>query len=271
MSEVVDLYDSHYARAQDDVYRAVRAATFDEDFGQTSWITGAECDAFARDLGLRAGSRLLEVACGSGGTALRLVARSGAAAVGMDLHADGVRAAAQRARELGLDARAEFRVADADEPLPFPDASFDALFCNDAVNHLRDRARVLREWARVLRPGGRLVYTDPCVVTGALSDAEVAARSSIGRFLFVPRGLNEQCVRDAGLELEGSRDATDAVASTSRRWRDAREAHAAALRGFEGAERFESFQRFLATVHALSSERRLSRFAYSARKPQLGS
>lgn len=263
-----DFYDSHYGAPDADVQRAIRAETFDQDLGQTSWITAAEVDEFGRWLDLRPGSRLLEVACGTGGVAARLAETTGAAATGVDLHASAVQAASRRAQQSPARELLQFRVADANEPLPFLDASFDALFSNDAVNHLRDRARVLAEWTRVLRPGGRCLFTDPVVVTGALTNAEIALRSSIGFFLFTARGVNEAFLEAAGLRVMRTADVTESVAKTSRRWHDARAKRSGSLREFEGSQGFDDFQRFLAVVHALSSERRLSRFAYLAEKPE---
>lgn len=45
--------------------------------------------------------------------------------------------------------------------LPFRDASFDALFAGELIEHLDDPTRGLREFRRVLRPGGRLILTTP--------------------------------------------------------------------------------------------------------------
>jgi hypothetical protein len=46
-----------------------------------------------------------------------------------------------------------------------------------------------------------------------------------------------------------------------------RQQHTAALIRREGAETFAGLQQFLAAVHRLTSERRLSRFAYQGRNP----
>jgi len=63
------------------------------------------------------------------------------------------------------------------------------------------------------------------------------------------------------------RDVTDAEATVSARWRDARARRREALAAIEGQEAFDALQRFLDAVCTLSSERRLSRFAYLAHKP----
>jgi len=263
MKPPVDFYDSHYGQLDDEVYRSIRVETFGVDLGQESWITADECDCFCDWLGLQAGQRVLEVACGSGGVAARIAAKTGASVVGTDINPLAIRAASARTEAAG---RLEFLTADADEPLPFPDASFDAVICNDAINHFRNRRAVLEDWKRLLRPGGRCLYTDPVVVTGTVSNAELEARSSIGFFLFSGVGANEVQLQAAGFQVERTADVTDGVSQVSRRWHAAREMRRAQLVRLESEAKFAAVQRFLAAVHALSSEGRLSRFAFVARR-----
>ena len=45
--------------------------------------------------------------------------------------------------------------------LPFAEASFDSVLCNEVLEHVPEPARLLSEAARVLRPGGTLVLTTP--------------------------------------------------------------------------------------------------------------
>lgn len=264
MKPPVDLYDSHYDRLDDEVYRSIRTETFGVDLGQESWITADECDRFCDWLGLTAGQRVLEMACGSGGVAARIAAKRGASVVGTDVNAFAIRAAT--ARTATAAARLEFLTANADERLPFPDASFDAVICNDAINHFRHRPAVLAEWRRVLRAGGRCLFTDPVVVTGLVSQAELEARSSIGFFVFSGVGANEAQLKAAGFQLERTADLTDAVAQVSRRWHAAREKWRPQLIQLETEAGYEAVQRFLAAVHVLASERRLSRIAYVGRR-----
>jgi SAM-dependent methyltransferase len=184
----------------------------------------------------------------------------------VDVNAAGLEAGLTLARQAGLEDRVQFRRADVKEPLPFPDQSFDVIVCMDAICHMPDRPRLLGEWHRVLRPGGRLLYTDPVVVTGPVSNEELARRSSTGYFEFCPPGVNEQLIRHAGFELVLTEDVTDNEVEVSRRWHDARQQLATELTRLEGEETFAGLQRFLATVHRLTSERRLSRFLYLGRK-----
>jgi SAM-dependent methyltransferase len=266
VGEQADLY-SIYSRFTDPVVAAVRAETYGEDIGQNSWITAEEFDGFVDRLNLTPEAHVLEVASGSGGPALRLVSRVGCRLTGIDSNEGAVATATKAAADAGLDGRAEFLLMDANSPLEFADGSFDAVLCFDAFNHLTDRPLVLAEWHRVLRPGGRVVVTDPVVVTGPVTDAEIATRSSIGSFVFVPPGVNDELMREAGLEVLEVDDVTAAVASVAGRWFESRDRHRDDLVRIEGAGGFEGLQAFLGVVHRLSSERRLSRFAYLGRRP----
>lgn len=267
MPNEVDLYDGHYGHLDADPLVAVRRETYDEDLGQASWITLAEAREFLRALELAPGLSALEVACGSGGVLCRMALETGASCVGVDINPEGIEAATRRAHTLGLASRVSFQLADAGRSLPFPDESFDTVFCNDSINHLPGRLEVLRDWFRVLRPGGRVLFTDPIVVTGQLTNEEIRARSAIGFFLFTPLGCNERLLAESGFLVRDVRDLTEAVASVSRRWRDARGRRRDALVRLEGEQGFDGLQRFLDAVHTLAAERRLSRFVYLASKP----
>jgi SAM-dependent methyltransferase len=268
MPRDVDLYDTHYAHLAAIAQTEVRRETYDEDLGQSSWITLAEAREWFRLLRLDAGSRVLEVGCGSGGVTRRLAADTGASAVGVDINPHGIETATASALREGLSSRVSFQVVDAGMRLPFADASFDAIFCNDAINHLPGRAELFLDWHRVLKPGGRLLFTDPIVVTGPVTNEEIRVRSSIGFYLFLPAGCNERLLERTGFVVEEIRDVTDAEAWVSARWRDARARRREALAAIEGEEGFDALQRFLDAVCILSRERRLSRYAFLAYKPR---
>ena len=266
MAQRIDLFDSTYRHFSDNVLAEIREETFGRDVGQNSWLTVDELDRFIAWIRPEPGHRVLEVACGSGGPALYVAASAGCRVIGIDANESGVATAMRRASEEQLEDTAEFAVADADRRLPFADGAFDAILCVDSMNHFPNRLEVLAEWWRVLRPGGRAVFTDPVVITGPVTNDELAMRSSIGTFLFVPPGVNERLIEQAGFELISQDDVTGNAALVSGRWHDSRERHRDALLSFEGEERYAGLQRFFAAVHRLTAERRLSRIVYVIEK-----
>ena len=267
MAKRIDLFDSTYRNFDDQVLDAVRKQTFGVDIGQNSWLTVDEYERFLPWLELSAARHALEVASGSGGPALHLARTTGCRVTGIDSNESGVATATRRVAGSPEAERVRFQVADATARLPFQDGSFDALLCIDSMNHFPDRLAVLREWNRVLRPGARALFTDPVVITGPVTNDELALRSSIGLFLFVPHGVNERLIEQAGLRLLRQEDVTSNAALVSGRWQQARQAHREDLVRIEGEERFEGLQKFFAAVHELTRERRLSRILYLAERP----
>lgn len=263
----IDLYDNVYADFASGIEAAVRRETYGEDMGQSSWLTATEWLEFADRLAIGAGSEVLEVGSGSGGPAVYLGLVRGCSITGVDINEHGVRNAVALAQARGVADRVQFRAVDASRPLPFPAGRFDAVLSNDAMCHIRERLTVLRDWHRVLRPGGRALFTDAMVLTGIVSHEELAIRSSIGFYLFLPPGENERLLRAAGFGVLGVEDVTDNAAEVARRWHDARQRQREALVAREGGANFDGLQRFLMCVHTLSVERRLSRYAYLAEKP----
>src|SRR5262245_35065637 len=104
------------------------------------------------------GERVLDVACGTG-----IVARSAAPRVGpsgtvagVDFNGEMLRVA--RAVSAGTRPAIDWRQANA-ASLPFPPASFDASFCEQALQFFTDPGAAVREMHRVLAPGGRAAVT----------------------------------------------------------------------------------------------------------------
>ncbi len=266
MAKHVDLFDITYSHFTKRVLETIRKETFGQDIGQNSWDTVEEYDRFLLWLDLQPEHHVLEVASGSGGPACYLASHLGCRVTGIDANESGVATAAQRAATLNQANRVTFAVADVNSRLPFDDDSFDAILCIDSMNHFPDRLKVFQEWRRVLRPGRRAVFTDPVVVAGPVTNDELALRSSIGLFLFVPPGVNEQLILMAGLRLLRQEDVTANAALVSGRWHQSRQHHKDALIKIEGEERFAGLQQFFAAVHRLTSEKRLLRIVYLVEK-----
>ena len=111
-------------------------------------VLASELLADAADL--RAGSKVLDVACGNGNATLA-AARSGTHALGIDYVSELLEDGRGRAMAEGLDV--EFRLGDA-EDLPVPDASFDAVLSVFGAMFAPDHQRAASEIIRVTRPGG---------------------------------------------------------------------------------------------------------------------
>ncbi len=103
-----------------------------------------------------AGTTVLDVGCGIGGSS-RILARDYSFAVtGVTISPQQVK----RAQELTPpEVNARFQVDDA-LALSFPDASFDVVWSVEAGPHMPDKAQFARELMRVLKPGGILVVAD---------------------------------------------------------------------------------------------------------------
>ena len=111
-------------------------------------VLASELLADAADL--RAGWKVLDVACGNGNATLA-AARSGTRALGIDYVPELLEGGRGRAMAEGLDV--EFRLGDA-EDLPVPDASFDAVLSVFGAMFAPDHQRAAGEIIRVTRPGG---------------------------------------------------------------------------------------------------------------------
>jgi len=266
MPERIDLFDSTYGHFTEQVLDSIRKETFGVDIGQNSWLTVDEYDRVLPWLRLTPEHHVLEVASGSGGPAVYLSNTAGCRVTGIDANERGVATASQMAIRSNQAHRVGFAVADANTRLPFEDHTFDAVLCIDSMNHFPDRLAVFKEWHRVLRPGHRAIFTDPVVITGPVTNDELAMRSSIGFFLFVPPGVNERLIEEAGLQLVREEDVTENAALVSGRWHEARRRHRGDLLKVEGEERYDGLQRFFAAVHRLTTERRLSRILYLVEK-----
>ena len=259
-------YDANYGNFQKQLYEEIRREAFGEDIGQNSWLTADEHDRFLSWLDLAPGKSVLDIACGAGGPALRMASVTGCAVVGVDVHEQAIATARSLAAERDLTGHVEFRVVDASRQLPFAAARFDVITCIDAINHLPERGGILNEWKRLLKPGGRLLFTDPTVITGPLTNAEIAVRSSAGFYLFVPPGYDERILEQCGLRLMRSENRTLNMTEIAERRRKARESRSAQLRQIEGNEAYASQQEFLFVAASLAKEGRLSRFAYVAKR-----
>lgn len=120
-----------------------------------TWNGLYERPATLRLLGDIAGRRVLDAGCGPG-TLLKELRARGADAEGLDGSAALLAVARER-----LGPQVRLLRAALEDPLPYPDSSFDAIACSLVMHYLREWEGPLRELRRILRPGGRLVISVP--------------------------------------------------------------------------------------------------------------
>lgn len=111
---------------------------------------------------ITAGTRVLETACGVGGSA-RYLAALGARIVATNIARSQLSIAEDWTQESAAAGRIRFEFADY-HALPYEDASFDVYWCQDSLLFSTDRPRALAEAARVVRPGGTVAISDLVVV-----------------------------------------------------------------------------------------------------------
>ena len=103
------------------------------------------------------GDRILDIGCGGGQHAVQLAGqRPDLRIVGLDLSAEFVRRARQRASAADVGARVEFVKGNALD-LPFEDGEFDHVYSIGSIKHWPEMEQGLAECVRVLKPGGRLL------------------------------------------------------------------------------------------------------------------
>jgi ubiquinone/menaquinone biosynthesis C-methylase UbiE len=113
----------------------------------------------------RRGERILDLGCGRGEAIQRILpVASVRSVVGLDRSAGMLRAARRRLSAHLKRGRVELHLADAGADLPFPPATFHAVFSAELMECLPEAKQrgLLREVHRVLKPGGRLLleHTD---------------------------------------------------------------------------------------------------------------
>jgi demethylmenaquinone methyltransferase/2-methoxy-6-polyprenyl-1,4-benzoquinol methylase len=174
--------------------------------------------------------RLLDVATGTAGVALRLTEQTDAFVTGLDLTEAMLRRGQANVAASAADGRVELLAGRAEE-LPFPDAAFDAVTFTYLLRYVADPAATLRELTRVLKPGSPMASLDFLVprhsfwrwwwwlytrlvlpVAGSVGGRDWIA---VGRFLGpnisahyrrYPLGWTVQAWRDAGMTDVGVRE-----------------------------------------------------------------
>ncbi len=125
------------------------------DFTRLARMMRGSGEAFAKSLGVGPGSKVLDLGCGDGTTAIP-EAQLGAEVLGVDIASNLVAAGTARAKEMGL-ANIRFQEGDACDLRPLEDDSFDLVVSIFGAMFAPKPFEVAREMVRVTKPGGRVV------------------------------------------------------------------------------------------------------------------
>jgi len=115
--------------------------------------------------GVQPGQRVLDIACGFGGT-LRALARIGTRATGIDISKVCVDRAREANAAAGLSDAIDVAVGDF-HAIESGDRTWDAVICQEALIHSPDRPAVFGEVFRILRRGGKFAISDILTAEGA--------------------------------------------------------------------------------------------------------
>jgi Methylase involved in ubiquinone/menaquinone biosynthesis len=118
-------------------------------------MTTAPAAKLANFAGIKAGQRVLDVACGTGVVAVTC-ARRGARVTALDLTPELLESARENAKVAGVEI--EFHEGDA-EKLPFPDATFDAVLSQFGHMFAPRPEVAIAEMLRVLKAGGTIAFS----------------------------------------------------------------------------------------------------------------
>ena len=140
-------------------------------------------DALVAPLALGAGTEVLDVCSGLGGTCRYLAHRFGCRVMGVDLNHSRVAGAEELTRLVGLEDRVRCIPADATD-MPFaeglvPEGHFDVALGQEAFLHIPDKAALFANIHRALRVGGKLAFTDWIAFPTLNADERDAMRRTI--------------------------------------------------------------------------------------------
>ncbi|KAK6064688.1 methyltransferase domain-containing protein [Seiridium cupressi] len=116
-------------------------------------------EAIAREIGLKAGDKVLDLGCGRGRVAAHMANYTGAIVTGLNIDPDQIAQAREFNAKLGL--VNDFVEHDQNDlPLPFADDSFDAFYEIQALSLCKDPKALFKEIFRVVKPGSKFLLMD---------------------------------------------------------------------------------------------------------------
>ena len=187
------------------------------------WKTGRETKEEAQEqlitelisrAQIKHGSRILDVGCGIGGSAISLNKTLGAQVTGITISSNQVAIGNDLAKACGADVlllQTDAETFEIHEP-------FDAVWSIEAISHMSNKARCFCSIANNLRHGGTLVVADWFASSSTTPDQEQKFLAPIERAMLVPKLKSQtfyaECIREAGLQVSLVDDLSTHVSKT---------------------------------------------------------
>jgi ubiquinone/menaquinone biosynthesis C-methylase UbiE len=159
---------------------------------------------------LPSGSNVLEVAPGPGFFAVELAKMGDFKITGLDVSRTMVGIANENARKAGV--KIDFRLGNA-SAMPFPDGSFDLVYCSAAFKNFSEPVKALDEMHRVLRRGCEAVIVD---LSKEASLAEINTYAKHSGRSSIDAWITTQAFRHLLLKRAYTRDQFTGMAKHSR-------------------------------------------------------
>jgi sarcosine/dimethylglycine N-methyltransferase len=164
---------------------------------------------------LKKGQVLLEVACGTGGTARFLAKEYDVSVIATNIAEVQLQEAQEATRKEGLSHKISYEMADYHD-LPFEAGRFDCWWCQEALLYSVSKRRVLEEARRAVKAGGMLVLSD-LTLSSKLAEEDRAEFQTAMKTNFWTVGQMDTLISEMGLHLAARYDWSNHAAPTYRR------------------------------------------------------
>jgi len=134
-------------------------------FGRTYVSVGGETTTkdFVERLDLKPGMKVLDIGCGTGGSAFYMARNYGVDVYGFDLSTNmiGIAQDYRMEMEAAVKHRTQFYIEDA-MTMEYPENFYDVVYSRDTILHITDKKELFRKFLKTLKPGGKLMISDYC-------------------------------------------------------------------------------------------------------------